>query len=727
MDMKREAIRMWGLLWGMLFLVGLASAEPLQSYWPVLALTVYWLIGAARETFRTPRTRWVKLTRLAAALGILVMVLAFFLPVKLPEVEDTLQFFLTGLLTLEMLLLALLGLSPSALQAVAAITCVHMILLCCTSHHGIVPYLAGFFILQVLFRLQAESSAFPEKAARWGRLLPSARSNSELWMGRDAQEAAASFPVALPLTLAAWGFALFLFVFLPRTPLSFDFLRTKEREKGDQWNFPVQGSWPSNGASSSPGEKRPLFPANDPSFFLSIIGSSREDDTLVMKVRCTTKEGIPYESRGSLPLRGLTMEKYENGKWSSARTIRFLRDEEDGRRDGWIQMPLSLPPSSLPVHQEFQIEFMVRRTLFALPEVEAVGLEALGAGEDGSLYFPVWLREPLHFKAISRELRLSPEELSGLPWPKGVPEYIALPRPFPEVERLARSRVKDGASYYETCSAIAVFLKNNFQYSPILTKMEGRSDPVEEFLFEKKAGNCVHFATAMIVMLRILGIPSRLACGFAPDPPAEERGVYVVRMRDAHAWVEVYAEGVGWLPFDPSGFSPLPAVPEEESNSLAKLWERWGPPALFKFLSRYEETDRGTILRYFFGFFKVGVVVLILAAGILAIFLYTRPRSVKRLFRRKREPARAKGFYGKFLDILLEHGIRRHPSQTPWELAKQASLLLPAKALERITEVHCAIRYGRGKLDAQTAGEIRRVLEMLLRFKKANEPVEGRG
>jgi hypothetical protein len=84
---------------------------------------------------------------------------------------------------------------------------------------------------------------------------------------------------------------------------------------------------------------------------------------------------------------------------------------------------------------------------------------------------------------------------------------------------------------------------------------------VDRFLFDDRAGYCEQFATAEVLMLRGLGIPARLATGYAPGEYAPLLHQAIVRERDAHAWVEVWLDGHGWVPMDPSpGFPSLAAA-----------------------------------------------------------------------------------------------------------------------------------------------------------------------
>ncbi|GGG23938.1 transglutaminase family protein [Paenibacillus abyssi] len=148
--------------------------------------------------------------------------------------------------------------------------------------------------------------------------------------------------------------------------------------------------------------------------------------------------------------------------------------------------------------------------------------------------------------------------------------YLQLPSTLPaRVKELAEQIVSTaGDSRYEQAKAIESYLRGHFAYT-----LEGSRSPkagddfVDHFLFEQKQGYCVHFSTAMAVMLRTQGIPARWVKGFAPGElindeasmlgtsgpgvtQAEQR--YIIRGQDAHAWVEVFIPEAGWVSFDPT-------------------------------------------------------------------------------------------------------------------------------------------------------------------------------
>jgi hypothetical protein len=88
--------------------------------------------------------------------------------------------------------------------------------------------------------------------------------------------------------------------------------------------------------------------------------------------------------------------------------------------------------------------------------------------------------------------------------------------------------------------------------------LPGGGDAVEQFLFDMRQGYCTYYASSMAVLARSLGIPARVAIGYATGEYDPAGRMYIVREADAHAWPELYVGG-RWLPFEPTPIRPLPA------------------------------------------------------------------------------------------------------------------------------------------------------------------------
>lgn len=151
-----------------------------------------------------------------------------------------------------------------------------------------------------------------------------------------------------------------------------------------------------------------------------------------------------------------------------------------------------------------------------------------------------------------------PDVLRGLP-PSDPGEiaakYLELPQNLPgRVKSLAAHLTAAAGNRYDAAASVRDYLQSQFPYTLDTQVPPPGHDFVDDFLFEAKRGYCVHFATAMIVLLRSVDIPARYVQGYGPGELLQSPGPqrYVVTEGDAHAWVEVYFPGAGWIPFDPT-------------------------------------------------------------------------------------------------------------------------------------------------------------------------------
>jgi transglutaminase-like putative cysteine protease len=105
--------------------------------------------------------------------------------------------------------------------------------------------------------------------------------------------------------------------------------------------------------------------------------------------------------------------------------------------------------------------------------------------------------------------------------------------------------------------ALEQHLRTRYEYSYETIERQNYT-PLDWFLFDARRGHCELFASALAMMLRSVGIASRVATGFSLGDPNPLTGFHEVRALDGHAWVEAYIEGQGWLMLEPTPFYPLP-------------------------------------------------------------------------------------------------------------------------------------------------------------------------
>jgi hypothetical protein len=244
-----------------------------------------------------------------------------------------------------------------------------------------------------------------------------------------------------------------------------------------------------------------------------------------------------------------------------------------------------------------------------------------------------------------------------------------------------------------------------------------RDDPVEDFLFEARAGHCEYFATAMVLLLRAQGIPSRLVTGFRQGRWVDLADFEVVRKSDAHAWVEVFDKQTGWNAFDPTPPAPKAldsgtfGIFTEGVASLRLIWDMYvvafdyerqrnvwgGVGAGFQILAA---TGRHTL-----SFFERRAVVWVsLATLLIFIFMLGRTRWGRKWrlklripwpFRRVAladRPEAAVRFYEDLLSHLETLGFPKSAGSTPAEFASSLESQLPG--MSELTSLYYRIRFG---------------------------------
>ncbi len=132
-------------------------------------------------------------------------------------------------------------------------------------------------------------------------------------------------------------------------------------------------------------------------------------------------------------------------------------------------------------------------------------------------------------------------------------KYLQLPSTLPQrVRDLAHKVAGDQADPYNKAEVVESYLRTTYRYAPVVRAPPPGRDPVDFFLFDLKEDFCEYFASAMVVMLRELGVPARVVEGYTAGTLDPATGKFVVKELDAHAWVEVYFPLYGWIEFEPT-------------------------------------------------------------------------------------------------------------------------------------------------------------------------------
>jgi transglutaminase-like putative cysteine protease len=480
---------------------------------------------------------------------------------------------------------------------------------------------------------------------------------------------------------------------------------------------------------------------------LGMVGSVKLDNTVVMRVEFPDHKG-PLIERAYF--RGASYDVYDGRSWSNT-----LRDRQVLARSPEGEFVVArdrLPESSAGLRQEILVEALDTPVLFGVPFVESVKgafsvVQIDGMGDVSLPYVPATRFQysvrsiPARFISGARRTTRTGEQESVRQ------QFLQLPDIGPRVAGLARQIVQPASSPYEMAAAVERHLKENYRYSlDVGTTPTG--NPVEEFLFVRKTGYCDHYATAMVVLLRTLGLPSRLATGFAQGEWNEVGNYYTVRQRDAHAWVEVYFQNSGWVTFDPTPNVPL-ALPHPLVVRIGKIldsirlkWDRFvirysfrdqvamaqgvrqqsevvrtRAAAGFSALLRWGAELRTHVARLgrsYGGWLVAGAALICALAGLGLALRFHRgawwiPRGAGGP---TTQQMAALKIYSRMLQFLRSRGLQKASGTTPLEFAGRIAREWSAASrfVTPITELYCRVRFGQVPLSPDDLTRAQRLL-----------------
>jgi len=279
-----------------------------------------------------------------------------------------------------------------------------------------------------------------------------------------------------------------------------------------------------------------------------------------------TIEGAVVQSGGELRIGGstslspevrFTVESDEPGYWRTAVFDRFSGSEwyTNVGVDPWDGEVAPPPGSTESIEQVYEVE-SATAAMPAMNRPVELSDDVSGATQAtpyGTLVYEDSLEAGDAYRVTSLRPDASPEELrqAGDEYPGRIrADFLQLPNDQPDrVGELTDRVTADAETPYDEAVAIERYLESKKTYSLDVERPEGNA--VDEFLFEMESGYCVHYASAMTAMLREAGVPARMAAGYSTGQRVGEDR-YVVRGLNAHAWVEVYFPGEGWVTFDPT-------------------------------------------------------------------------------------------------------------------------------------------------------------------------------
>jgi protein-glutamine gamma-glutamyltransferase len=483
---------------------------------------------------------------------------------------------------------------------------------------------------------------------------------------------------------------------------------------------------------------------------LGQIGEIKKDNIVVLRIK--TGEPVRYPM---LRWRGIAFSTFDGRRWFSVKTSPV--NHYPGS-DGWIAVgsrtDIQTPPAA-ELHFTALMEPMASNAVFAPAQAlllrgnfsgdagtyySSMRRSQLTTDAAGSVYNPYRNFAQIRYEGVSLLPVSRPAQArrAGTNYPEQIREiYLTLPPLDPRIPDLARRVTASAGNPYDKAIALESYLRTNYGYTLNLTGKPG-DDPLAHFLFETKAGHCEYFASAMAIMLRAIGIPSREVNGFLPGEYNDLGTDYIVRASDAHSWVEAYFPGSGWITFDPT-----PAAAEQAGGFRTRLgeymdwlelsWREWiinydmSHQVQLSRMMRQSSTDWTVAARAKFRTLEARGIERLIAwqrshgrlslmvpmAAILLLFIL-RFEWVRSLFgwisliwqtnlssAQRNNPQLASRLYSELLRLLARRGFIRSEAQTPLEFADSLALQLAlSPAVREFTDLYAQARFGGAACDA---------------------------
>jgi len=478
---------------------------------------------------------------------------------------------------------------------------------------------------------------------------------------------------------------------------------------------------------------------------LGEIGQIQQSNDVVMHVKFAPGSRVPAELRW----RGIALTGFDGRRWTTDRDREVLVPSTSGVLPLLSHLP-RITGGDKRVAYDVSLEPFGSRVFFVIPQAIVINGRYRMIAVD--------LNNDTIFNADNSRGITDYSVVSEIPPPMTVgaidgdgpsvdPRYLQLPNYVDaRIPALARQITENEPTTFRKASAIERYLSRTYGYTLQLPLVPPK-DPIANFLFERKMGHCEYFASTMAVMLRTLGIPSRVVNGFRGGVYNDITGSYIVRARDAHSWVEAYFPEYGWYTFDPTPGGAQPATGGFNRaflyvDAMREFWHEWvvnydtGHQTSLAISAARRGRSEFEHLRDWFVSIYEGSVRRARAVGeniqkhtatwiwgtsapLIVLFAFLAGPKFSRAMRRlqiARKPAlephsAATIWYGRALRLLSKKGIKKSGTQTPQEFLRAVPISAIRHRVERFTVHYERARFGDSTSDAEKLPELYRELE----------------
>jgi len=490
---------------------------------------------------------------------------------------------------------------------------------------------------------------------------------------------------------------------------------------------------------------------------LGKIGEIQQSNAVVMHVQI---DGDTI-GRSDLHWRGVALADFDGRTWTNPKEQFLLQRQPNDSFKVPTANAATRPHDASNLAREHVIHYRVlmepigTNIFFLAPWAHSVsGNYRMLASDDGGAVYDFDIQHPVsRYEADSDIAVPAPAELrtTGRNYPPQIAAtYLRLREVDPRVPRLAAQITSSAGNDFDKAAAIETHLRTRFGYTLELPRTAVK-DPIANFLFERKQGHCEYFASAMAVMLRTLGIPSRVVNGFRSDEFNDLTGNYVVRAKDAHSWVEAYFPGYGWQTFDPTpaGASGTPqgwdrlalyidamssfwrdwVVSYDTSHQYslgqaafsstrgmwegARTWARDHYESMLKWARRSQDRVEHSPVRWAIIAAAIAVVLLLLG-NLSRIARFLHEKWLRAHPDRSPEQAAAM-WYRRMARALAKRGVEKPAAQTPHEFVKKIADSRLREPVARFTQVYESARFGNSAEDVKRLPELYEEVESATR------------